>query len=92
MDHPILEVVAERHDAHLVDDMEAARTIKVENRVERSGRKQFVKTICERSGRKQFAKNTDLTKFYEPGMAVEEILIVDKAAKCKCYKSENVNI
>ena len=49
MDHPILEVVAESHDAHLVDDMEAARPIEVENRVERSGRKHFV-------------KNTHLTK------------------------------
>ena len=44
MDHPIFEVIAERHDAHLVDDMEAARPIEVEDRVERSG----TKTVCEK--------------------------------------------
>ena len=55
MDHPILQVVAEGHDTHLINDVEAARPIKVENRVERSGRKQFV------------VKNTDLTKVDKSG-------------------------
>lgn len=47
MDHPILEVVAEGHDAHLVDHMKAARAIEVQDGVERSGRcdQQFVKDL-----------------------------------------------
>ena len=38
VDHPILEVVAEGHDAHLVDHMKAARAIEVQDGVERSGK------------------------------------------------------
>ena len=34
MDHPILEVVAEGHDAHLVDHMKAASAIEVQDGVE----------------------------------------------------------
>ena len=69
MDHPILQVVAEGHDAHLVDDVEAARPIEVEDGVERSGGKQFVVkttdlTNIDKSGGKQptiCVENIDLT-------------------------------
>ena len=72
MDHPILEVVAECHDAHLVDHMKAASAIEVQDGVEWSGR-------CNQI----FLVDCWLHKFYEPGMSVEEVLIINQAENYK---------
>ena len=37
MDHPVLEVVAEGHDAHLVDDVQVPGAVEVQDGVEGPG-------------------------------------------------------
>ena len=38
VDHPVLEVVTEGHDAHLVDHVQVPRAVEVQDRVERPNR------------------------------------------------------
>ena len=72
MDHPILKVIAERHDTHLVNHMKASRAIEVQNGVKRSGTRKMsskVPTVC---GEIHLCQ-----KLCGPGMPVEEVLIVN---------------
>ena len=74
VDHPVLEVVAERHYTHLVDHMKATRPIEIQNWIERSGKS--VEQLFLLLSVDQIT----------PGMAVEEVLVVNQAENDRFWK------